>query len=242
MRVAILAATVALAFTPSAGRAQWAVVCPTCASEVAQVGSWAKQAADMVRQLAQMRQQYQMLVSTYNALSHATDVFQVAGIVGGVTRSYMPDAADAMSMFAGLGSGGSPSLYGAANSLMAISRYADRMDGTPEGEEMARRERATANYRAVGFAGMQQAQQSILRLDGLIAWITGSPDVTAVAAGSAAIAAEQQNIAHHQAQIAQTQLILMTENRVDQQRAEQRKFEGANALVEATQPLSGSLR
>lgn len=224
----LLAAAAALAISAGSARAQLAVY--DAKSDIAR-------AAEAVRAIQQAIQQYRMLEATYNALAHSTDVFQVAGVLGGVTRTYMPEAGQAMSLFAGSGT-----MYGAANGLMALSRYLDANDGTPEGEEMARRERATANFRAVGFAGMASAQDSIQRLAGLIDRITGSPDVTDVSAVNATIATEQQNIDHHRAQIAQTQLVLLTENRVDQQRAEQMRVESANRLIEATQPLTGSLR
>ena len=229
MKRLLLAATAALALSAGSTRAQ--------GLPVYDLKSDVTRAAEAVRSIQQAVQQYRMLEAAYNALAHSTDAFQVAGILGGATRSYMPEAGQAMGLFAGSGS-----MYGAANSLMAVSRYIDTNDGSTEGEEMARRERATANFRAVGFAGMASAQESIGRLSGLLDRITSSPDVTDVSAVSATIATEQQNIAHHQAQIAQTQLVLLTENRVDQQRAQQRKVEGANFLIEATQPLSGSLR
>lgn len=232
MKRTLLAATAAIALLSGSGpaQAQWAVY---------DLKSDITRAAEAVRSIQQAIAQYRMLESTYRALSNSTDVFQVAGILGGsgVTRSFMPEAGQAMSLFSGAGS-----MYGAANSLMAASRYLDTSDGSPEGQEMARRERATANYRAVGFAGMTSAQDSISRLSGLLDWITGQPNVANVASVDAAIATEQQNIAHHQAQIAQTQLILLTENRVDQQRAEQRRVESAQGLIDATAPLSGGLR
>lgn len=234
----ILFATVAvIACSGAPAHAQLAVICPTCASEFAQVASWGKQAADMVRQLQQMRQQYEMLTATYNALAHSTDAFQVAGILGGATRTYMPEAGQALSLFSGSGT-----LWGAANSLMTASRRFDMSDGTPEGEEMVRRERSTANFRAVGFAGMTSAQESIGRLSGLIARITGAADVADIAAVNATIATEQQNLGNHEAQLAQTQLVLLTENRVDQQRDGQLRYESAQALQDATRPLTGSLR
>ena len=48
--------------------------------------------AQWVQQIAAMKQQYDQLVSTYNALAHVTDLSSAAYALGGLTRNYMPEA------------------------------------------------------------------------------------------------------------------------------------------------------
>ena len=66
--------------------------------------------------------------------------------------------------------------------------------------------------------------------------------MTEVSAVNGALAVEQQNIEHHKAQIAQVQLMLATEERVERQRAEQQRWESARTLYENTSPVTDTLR
>ncbi|MDN3562997.1 type IV secretion system protein [Paeniroseomonas aquatica] len=187
--------------------------------------------------LQQAIQQYRMLESTYNTLAHATDVGSVAIALGGATRTFMPESRELAGLLSGAGS-----LYGAASGLLTSGRYADVGRIGAFAQEMQRRELATANFRAIGQAGLESAQGSILGLTSLLDRITGSRDVTEVSAVNGALAVEQQNIEHHKAQIAQVQLMLATEDRVERQRAEQQRWESANTLYENTSPVTDTLR
>lgn len=184
------------------------------------------------RALQQAIQQYNMLKAAYGALAHTTDATGMLSILGGPTRTFMPEAGQVMGLLAGSGS-----VYGAANALQGVSRMVDVGDSTPFAAEMQRRELATANVKAIALSGMQFSQDAISRLSGMLDRISGSEDVTEAVAVGDALQVEQQNIAQHNTQIAQLQVALLAENRVDQQRAEQQRWDSASTLVNNTQPL-----
>ncbi|MBX9874063.1 MAG: type IV secretion system protein [Beijerinckiaceae bacterium] len=193
--------------------------------------------AEAARALQQALAQYRMLEATYNSLAHATDVGGVAAALGGATRTFMPEAGQVAGLLSGAGS-----VYGAANGLLALGRFADVGADSPWAQEMQRRELATANFRAIGQAGLEASQRSVLSLSSLLDRITGSQDVTEVSAVNGALAVEQQNIEHHKAQIAQVQLMLAAEERVERQRAEQQRWDSARTLYENTSPITDLLR
>ena len=177
--------------------------------------------------LQQAIQQYRMLESTYNTLAHATDV-------GG--RGQCPGRCDA-DLHAG-GEGAVRPAVGRRQPLRRGERPADlgplrrcRPDRRP-----SRRRCSAASWRPPTSGrsarpGWNPPQGSILGLTSLLDRITGSRDVTEVSAVNGALAVEQQNIEHHKAQIAQVQLMLATEDRIERQRAEQQRWESANTLV-----------
>ncbi len=192
--------------------------------------------AEAGRAIRQAIQQYRMLEATYNSLAHATDVAGVASALGGPVRTYMPEAGQVTDLLAGSGS-----LWGTANRLLNMGRYADVGSETPWAREMQRRETVTANARAIAAAGMESAQQSVMGLSSLLDRIAGSQDVTEVSAVNGALEVENQNIAHHRAQLDQVRLMLATEERTERQRAEQMQYESARELFENTRPF-GSLQ
>src|SRR4051812_43831950 len=61
-------------------------------NQAKQLAHDAKEAAHWVEELAWYKQQYDQLVSTYNALAHVTDLSSAAYAVGGLTRNFMPEA------------------------------------------------------------------------------------------------------------------------------------------------------
>lgn len=193
--------------------------------------------AEAGRAIQQAIQQYRMLQATWSALSHATDVQGVAAALGGPARMHSPGAGQITDLIAGSGS-----LWGTANRLMTMGRYMDVGNETPWAREMQRRELVTANAKAVAEGGMQNSEQSIFNLSSLLARITGSQDVTEVSAVNGAVAVEQQNIQHHQSMIDQVRLMLMGEERVERQRAEQMQWESAQMLLESTAPAPGEFR
>lgn len=192
--------------------------------------------AEAARAIQQAIQQYRMLEATYNSLAHATDVAGVAAALGGPVRSYMPEAGQITDLLAGSGS-----LWGTASRLLSLGRYADVGTETPWAREMQRRELVTANARAVATAGLESAQQSVAGLTSLLERISGSQDVTEVVAVNGALEVENQNIAHHRAQLDQVRLLLATEERTERQRDEQIRYEDARQLFESTRPF-GSLQ
>ena len=193
--------------------------------------------AEAARSIQQAIAQYRMLEATYNSLAHATDVAGVAAALGGPVRTYMPEAGQVTDLLAGSGS-----LWGTASRLLSMGRYYDVGQDSPWAIEMQRRETVTANARAIAAAGLESAQQSVLGLTSLLDRITGSQDVTEVSAVNGAVAVEQQNISHHQAQLSQVRLMLATEERTERQRAEQMQYESALRLYESTAPISGEFR
>ncbi len=229
-RATTLAAVLALSAAGAAPAAAQGVPVYDNASNVARI-------AEAARALQQALAQYRMLEATYNSLAHATDVGGVAAALGGATRTFMPEAGQVAGLLSGSGS-----VYGAANGLLALGRYADVGTESPWAQEMQRRELATANFRAIGQAGLEASQRSVLSLSSLLDRITGSQDVTEVSAVNGALAVEQQNIEHHKAQIAQVQMMLATEERVERQRAEQQRWESARTLYDNTSPVTDTLR
>lgn len=227
-RRALLAAAAALALAPPPAPAQGI---PTYdnAAFIRQGLVWAKQVQDMLRH-------YRMLEATYNALSHATDVQGVAAALGGPVRTYMPEAGVVTDLLVGSGS-----LWGTANRLLSLGRYADVGADTPWAREMQRRELVTANARAIAQAGLEAAQASIAGLTSLLDRITGSQDVAEVSAVNGALEVENQNLGHHRAQLDQVRLMLAAEDRTERQRAEQMRHESARELFESTRPF-GAMR
>ena len=228
MKRHLLAAVAALPLLSGAASAQGI---PTYdnAAFIRQGIVWLQQAKDMKFQADQ-------LVATYNVLSHATDVSQVAAALGGPVRTYMPEAGQVTDLLAGSGS-----MWGTANRLLNMGRFADVGQDTPWAREMQRRETVTANARAIAQAGLESAQTSVTSLTSLIDRITGAQDVTEVSAVGGALQVESQNIAHHRAQIDQVRLMLATEERTERQRDEQIRYEDARQLFESTRPF-GSLQ
>ena len=227
-RRALLAGAAALPLLSGAASAQGYPVYDNLAL-LKQVAVWLQQARDM-------KAQFEQLQMTYAALSHATDVQGVAAALGGPVRTYMPQAGVVTDLLAGSGS-----VWGTANRLLGLGRYADVGQETPWAREMQRRELVTANARAIAQAGLESAQTSIAGLTSLLDRLTGSQDVTEVSAVNGALEVENQNIAHHKAQLDQVRLMLATEDRTERQRAEQMRYESARELFESTQPF-GSVR
>ena len=223
-RRALLAGVAALPLLSGAALAQGYPVYDNLAL-LKQVAVWLQQARDM-------KAQFEQLQMTYAALSHATNVQGVASALGGPVRTYMPGAGQVTDLLAGSGS-----MWGTASRLLNMGRYADVGQDSPWAREMQRRETVTANARAIAEAGLEAAQTSVASLGSLIDRITGSQDVTEVSAVNGALEVENQNIAHHKAQLDQVRLMLATEDRTERQRAEQMNYESARELFENTRPF-----
>lgn len=229
-RIALLAGIAAVTLATSPASAQLAVICPTCASEVGQMASWAKQASDMVAQINQLRSQYMMLTYTYNAIAHATDVGGIAAALGGVTRTYLPDAAGTMAMV-GQGSRlfgnaggyqGADRVFNAIPSIASTSASVERWTA-----EMERREIATANAKAIAEAGLADMQERMAQLAAAEARVAAAQDGTEVAAVGALINTSRANLAAHSASVASIRLALHAEDRAERQRGEQMEAQGA---------------
>jgi opacity protein-like surface antigen len=193
--------------------------------------------AQWVQQIATMKQQYDQLVSTYNALAHVTDLSSAAYALGGLTRNYMPEAnaipdlmTDVANLWGRAGYFNSYDLYYASN---VIDKW---------GTEMERRRAVTSNAKAMAAAGALDAQDHVTKLAILQARLEAARDVTEVSAVNGLIALEQQNLDTHRAQIENVRLLLASDDRVSQQREEQMQRESADMLLQATAPITESLR
>jgi hypothetical protein len=193
--------------------------------------------ARWVEQIAAMKQQYDQLVHTYNALSHATDLSGVAAALGGVTRSYMPEASIVPDLMSDAGY-----LWGRAgqfndNDAYYVSGMVDRWSA-----EMARRQAVTSNAKAMADASMMDAQVRVQNLGMLQARLHAAQDVTEVTAVNGLIALEQQGLDAHRAQVENIRLLVTADDRVSAQREEQMRRESAERVVFKTSPIRGSLR
>jgi hypothetical protein len=193
--------------------------------------------AKWVQQLSEMQRQYEQLVSTYNALAHVTDLSSSAYALGGLTRNYMPEAnaiPDLMSDVANLwGRAGYFNFYDTYYASNVLDKW---------GREMERRKGVTSNAKAMAAAGSLDAQDHLMRLGVLQARLESAKDVTEVSAVNGLIALAQQNLDTHRAQVENVKLLLASDDRVSQQREEQMQRESADMLLQATAPVTGSLR
>lgn len=196
-----------------------------------------EQLAQWAQQIAAMKQQYDQLVMTYNALAHATDLSGVAAALGGVTRTYLPEANII------------PDMLGTAGYLWGRGQYFNELDAYYAIEsadrwtkEMERRRSVTSNAKALAAASSLDAQDHVMKLGVLQARLHAAQDVTEVTAVNGLIALEQQNLDSHRAQVENIRLMMMADDRVSEQRAEQMQRESADRLLAATSPITDDLR
>jgi len=193
--------------------------------------------AKWVQQISEMQRQYEQLVSTYNALAHVTDLSSAAYALGGLTRNYMPEAnaiPDLMSDVA--------SLWGRAGYFNSYDLYYASQMIDKWGTEMERRRAVTSNAKAMASAASLDAEDHLAKLSILQARLEAAQDVTEVSAVNGLIALEQQNLDAHRAQVENVRLLLASDDRVPQQREEQMQRESADMLLQATTPVTESLR
>ena len=101
---------------------------------------------------------------------------------------------------------------------------------------MERRERVTANAKAMAEAAYTDAEEQLAQLDALRAEVEAASDVTAVTAQSAAVALAHQRLSANQAMLEQARLLLTADDRVTQQRSEQRWRRDVDAWLKKTAP------
>lgn len=199
-----------------------------------------------LQQLRQLQAQYQQAVSTYNAIAHATDLGSIASALGGVSRSYLPPGSVITEGLSAVTSGiygGIPgALSGAERFLGGNQLYAT--PGSPDAwqAEQNRRAMVTANAQALANESMAEADQRLANLALLRARLETAKDGTEVAAVNGLIAIEQQNLAIHQARFQNISTMVTADNRVTEQRIEQRQRQSADELRNMTSPITGSIR
>jgi ribose 1,5-bisphosphokinase PhnN len=89
---------------------------------------------------------------------------------------------------------------------------------------------------------MAEADQRLANLAILRARLEAARDGTEVAAVNGLIAIEQQNLAIHQARFQNISAMVTADNRVTEQRIEQRQRHNADELRAMTSPITGSIR
>jgi hypothetical protein len=192
---------------------------------------WAKQAADM-------QQQYQQAKATYEALHHATDIGGVLGALGGVSNTYLPAGSEIPGLLSG-----AAGLWGQAGQFRDMGQlYAMTEQAGVLAEEMERRQTVTANAQAITAAATTGYQQHLQILSSLQDRLSQATDVTEVDAVNGLIAIEQQNLEAHKGLINATQVAMAADDRVTQQRLEQRRFKDAQELFNATQAMTDTLQ
>lgn len=173
--------------------------------------------AEAGRAIQQAIQEYRMLEQTYNSIAHATDVGGIAGALGGVSRTFMPQAGAIPGLMNGAGG-----RYGNAGQYLEQDRLYAPAEADAWSEEMERRETVTANAKALAEAGLEDAQERVEQLQAAQGEIAAQEDGTANAATGNLIATSQLNLQAHQIQLDQIRTMLAADDRVTAQRQEQK--------------------
>jgi type IV secretion system protein VirB5 len=200
-----------------AAQARAQIVCANCTEELTAQINYVAVAANWLSQLDQMREHYQQLIYTVESLRHVSpqSLTTAAGLLS--NAQHLPGSAP----------GEIPGLtYGTHLSGAGTAFYNQNHYYTPEGidfaaQEMRRREMATANFQGEAQTSITAINARLAGLNQLQASIPAQPDVTAVAAINARIASEQNFLANEQSHVQQLAMLQQTQQRVDQQRAEQ---------------------
>jgi conjugal transfer/entry exclusion protein len=173
-------------------------------------------AARALQQIEQLRQQYDQLVRTYDAIAHPTSIGGVAGAVRGLSRTIMPPATQVPDMMAGRGGE-----WGQAGSMLNADRLYAPAERDEWAREMERRERVTANAKAMAQAAIEDAEQEIGSLDAMRGEVEAAPDGTAGVAVGNGLSLARQRLDASRLQLEQIRLMLAADDRVTTQRGEQ---------------------
>lgn len=193
-----------------------AIVCSNCTQEGGEVIREFKRAAEVVKQIDLLRDQYRQAVRTYETLRHPN---QVLGIARGMLDQQMRSPGSAPANIPGLGFGSH--VGNGARRFLDQNRAAPVEGDDFAAQEMRRREQATANVQAEAQAGMERAEERIAHLDELQQSIEGQEDITAIAAVEARLSSEKLFLQNEANNVARLQLVQATADRVDRQRVEQ---------------------
>lgn len=169
-----------------------------------------------LQQIEQLRQQYDQLVRTYDAIAHPTSIGGVAGAVRGLSRTIMPPATQVPDMMAGRGGE-----WGQAGTMLNADRLYAPAERDEWAREMERRERVTANAKAMAQAAIEDAEQEIGSLDAMRGEVEAAPDGTAGVAVGNGISLARQRLDASRLQLEQIRLMLAADDRVTTQRGEQ---------------------
>lgn len=208
MRTLLLSGATALAFLSAAGpaRAQALVHDPVHMAEA--VMQW-KAHFDA------MRAELEQHVRLYQSVAHQTSVGGVMGAIRGAARNMMAGRGELAQLLRG------QSEWGTAGARLMEDRLYLPGEMDEWAREMERRERVTANAKALAEAATEDALDQLEALDAIQAELEAAPDGTAVAAQQGAIQVAMQRLNTHRAQAEQVRLMLAADERVTQQRREQ---------------------
>jgi hypothetical protein len=202
-----------------------------------EIGHYVKEAGQWVEVLGWYKRQYDTAVSTWNAVSHITDLGSAASALGGVTRNYMPSANDIPSLMRDVNS-----LWGSAGSIRSHDLYYQSALLDRWGAEMERETTVTSNAKAMTEAASIGNEQSLLNLGILQARLSAATDVTEVSAVNGLIELEGQNLQIQNAQMQNVALLLQADERVTIQRRDQARRESADILYFNTAPITGEMQ
>lgn len=172
---------------------------------------------ELIQSYEVLKQSYQELQYTVASLQHLNPQSLETGAELLTNGMQLPGSA-AVAM-PGLNYGSNLSGYGQ-------QFYNQNHYYTPDGndwtaQEMQRRQYATANLQGEAQAGLERATERLASLQQLEGAIPEQPDVQAVSAMNARINSEHMYLANEQANMQRLALLERTQERVDQQRAEQ---------------------
>lgn len=218
MRMLLLAGVAALALQATPARAQWAVID-------------AANLAQSVEQVTQAIQQVTVLRATFDAVSHVTDIGEAMSAVGGISRRVLPLGSEISGLMSG-----SRGLFGSAGQRLQSDRVYSPAEADEWSEEMNRRETVTANARALAEAGMDDCDLILDALHTLSRLVGLAPDGTAGTAIQSAINLVRGRTQIVNSTMTQISSMVALDNRVTQQRGEQRWRRDVDAYIAKTSP------
>jgi hypothetical protein len=206
------------------GHAQVAVECINCHNEITDTLRWVQQAKDMVATLGWLKQQYE-------AVAHLPD--NIRGMASQLAttptlQNPFPQANTIGRIAGGLG------VAEGAQQQLDQNRYYGPQGEDWTAQEMNRRATATANIQAVAIQHMQAIEERQQSLQEFYQGIEESPDVQQSAAVQARLQLEQNFVAGQQAQAQQLASLVQLQNRVDEQRIEERQRREAQEMYDTT--------
>lgn len=222
-----------LCILPGYASAQAVVADPF--SHMQQVLSRVEQANAALRQLQEAQRQYQVMSNTYSSLAGARDIGGIANALGGVSRTYLPEASSTISAIGR----GSNLLDRAGSSRAADQLFIPQIaEGSRTGErwlkEMERRQNVTANAKAIAENGLYDTEQRIQQLRNAEMRLATTMDLKDTADVTGLLAVTQQNLSMHNASVNSIRLALHAEDRAERQRGEQMQALGAHEWSEST--------
>lgn len=236
MRKHLIVGVVALSLSTISTQAQARIVFDPSAFKQ-HLTKYVQEAAHWVSEIAWYKRQYEMLTSSYNALTSVTDLQSAAWAFGTLTRNFYPDAnvvpdlmSDASQLWGTAGQWDSWNLY-------YQSRIMDKW-----AYEMQRRSGVTSNAQAMAEASSWNTQHHMSTLAILQGQLQRAVDITEVNRINGLIALNAQNLQVHQQNTQNVALLLEADDRVTRQREEQIRREGAERLWMKTAPMMGDLR